>query len=67
VVNEIIALVVVSGANFLPVFNTGQLDALAYIFMRLHGRTNLVAEIFWACGYFRSGFLSSNHVLSRAF
>src|SRR5215467_13113651 len=30
VVNEILALVVIGGANFLPVFNTGQLDALAY-------------------------------------
>jgi len=57
VVNEIFALVVVSGANFLPVFNTGQLDALAYIFMRLHGRTNLVAEIFWGLWLFPFGLL----------
>src|SRR4026209_2174167 len=35
VVNEIVALVVVSGADFLSVFNTGQLNALAYILMRL--------------------------------
>jgi Domain of unknown function (DUF4386) len=47
VVNEIAALVVVSGADFLSVFDTGQLNALAYIFMRLHSRTILVAEIFW--------------------
>jgi hypothetical protein len=40
VVNEIVALVVVSGANFLSAFDTGQLDALAYILMRLHSRAN---------------------------
>ena len=47
VVNEVIALTVVSGADFLSVFDTGQLNALAYILMRLHSRAILVAEIFW--------------------
>jgi len=47
VVNEVVASIVVSGANFLSVFDTGQLDALAYILMRLHSRAILVAEIFW--------------------
>jgi len=47
VVNEVVALIVVNGANFLSVFDARQLDALAYILMRLHGRTILVAEIFW--------------------
>ena len=46
VVNEIVALVVVSGANFLSVFDTGQLNTLAYLSMRLHSRTILVAD-FW--------------------
>src|SRR5438132_1336325 len=41
VVNEIAALVVVSGADFLSVFDTGQLNTLAYLFMRLHSRTIL--------------------------
>src|SRR5215472_10762898 len=57
VVNEILALVVVSGANFLSVFDTGQLNALAYIFMRLHSRTILVAEIFWGLWLFPFGIL----------
>ena len=57
VVDEIFALVVVSSANFLSAFNTGQLDVLAYIFMRLHGRTTLVAEIFWGLWLFPFGFL----------
>jgi len=47
VVNEVVALTVVSGADFLSVFDTGQLNALAYILMRLHSRAILVAEIFW--------------------
>jgi len=57
VVNEILALVVVSGADFLSVFDTGQLNALAYIFMRLHSRTILVAEIFWGLWLFPFGIL----------
>jgi hypothetical protein len=47
VVNEVVALIVVSGADFLSVFDTGQLNTLAYILMRLHSRAILVAEIFW--------------------
>jgi len=47
VVNEVVALTVVSGADFLTVFDVRQLDALAYILMRLHSRAILVAEIFW--------------------
>ena len=47
VVNEVVALMVVSGADFLSVFDAGQLNALAYILMRLHSRAILVAEIFW--------------------
>jgi hypothetical protein len=46
VVNEVVALIVVSGADFLSVFDSGQLNVLAYILMRLHSRTLLVAEIF---------------------
>jgi hypothetical protein len=47
VVNEVVALIVVSGADFLSAFDGRQLDAIAYILMRLHGRAILVAEIFW--------------------
>jgi hypothetical protein len=47
VVNEIVALLIVGSADFLSGFDAGQLNALAYIFMRLHSRTNLIAEIFW--------------------
>ena len=57
VVNEIAALLVVSGANFLSVFDLGQLNALAYIFMRLHSRTNLVAYTVGALWFFPFGIL----------
>jgi Domain of unknown function (DUF4386) len=57
VVNEVAALIVVSGADFLSVFDAGQLNALAYIFMRLHGRAILVAEIFWGLWLFPFGIL----------
>src|SRR5215472_9428112 len=57
VVNEVVALTVVSGADFLSVFDTGQLNALAYILMRLHSRAILVAEIFWGLWLFPFGIL----------
>jgi Domain of unknown function (DUF4386) len=64
VVHELGALVAVSGANFLSVFDKSQLDALAYFFIRLHSRGVLVAEIFWGLWLFpfamlviRSGFI----------
>jgi len=57
VVNEVVALIVVSGADFLSVFDAGQLNALAYILMRLHSRAILVAEIFWGLWLFPFGIL----------
>ena len=47
VLNEIAVLVLVSGANFLSVFEKPQLDALAYLFLRLHSQGIIVAAIFW--------------------
>ncbi len=64
VLNEIAALVLISGADFLSVFEKGQLDALAYLFLRLHGQGIFVAQIFWGLWLFpfailviRSGFI----------
>ena len=68
VLNEIAALVLASGAKFLSAFETRQLDALAYLFLRLHGQGFVVAQIFWGLWLFpfgilviRSGFIP--HVL----
>jgi hypothetical protein len=57
VVNEVVALIFVGGADFLSVFDARQLDALAYILMRLHSRAILVAEIFWGLWLFPFGIL----------
>ncbi len=52
VVNEIAALILVRGAPFLSVFDTSQLDALAYLFLRLHTQGINVAAIFWGLWLF---------------
>src|SRR5437773_1703269 len=64
VLNDIAALILVSGADFLSVFDKGQLDALAYLFLRLHIQGFVVAAIFWGLWLFpfailviRSGFI----------
>jgi len=57
VLNEIAALVLVRGADFLSVFETRQLDALALLFLRLHGQGLVVASIFWGLWLFPFGIL----------
>ena len=57
VLNEIAALVLASGADFLSVFSKPQLDSLAYLFLRLHGRGINVASIFWGLWLFPFGLL----------
>jgi len=67
VLNDVAALNLAGaagGANFLSVFDAHQRDALAYVFLRLHGQGILVAQIFWGLWLFplgicvmRSGFI----------
>jgi hypothetical protein len=57
VLNDIAALVLVSGADFLSVFEKPQLDALAYLFLRLHSQGITVASIFWGLWLFPFGML----------
>lgn len=57
VVNEIAALILVSGAKFLSVFEKPQLDALAFLFLRLHAQGIIVASIFWGLWLFPFGML----------
>lgn len=57
VLNEIAALMLVSGANFLAVFERRQLDALAFLFFRLHGQGLNVASIFWGAWLLPFGML----------
>lgn len=63
-INEFVALLLLSGGDYLRVFTTDQLQALAFLFLRVHGRGGSIAFIFWGLwlfplGYlvFRSGFL----------
>src|SRR5213082_2153491 len=62
--NNIAALTLFRGADFLAVFDKPQRDALAYLFVRLHSQGILINEIFWGIWLFpfgllvfRSGFL----------
>jgi hypothetical protein len=62
--NNIAALVLFRGGEFLTVFDKGQRDALGMLFIRLHSQGILIDEIFWGLWLFpfgllvfRSGFL----------
>jgi hypothetical protein len=62
--NNLAALILFRGADFLAVFDKPQLNALGYLFIRLHGQSIFMNEIFWGLWLFpfgllvfRSGFL----------
>ena len=50
--NSVAALVLVRGADFLSAFDKTQRDAMAMLFLNLHGRGFVVAEIFWGLWLF---------------
>jgi len=50
--NSIAALVLVRGADFLSIFEKPQREALAMLFLKLHGQGIVVAEIFWGLWLF---------------
>lgn len=63
-VNDAAALILVRGAPYLDVFDKAERDALALLFLRLHGQVVIAAEMLWgiwllplAILVFRSGFL----------
>jgi Domain of unknown function (DUF4386) len=55
--NSIAALALVRGADFLSVFEKAQREAIAMLFLNLHGRGIVVAEIFWGLWLFPLGLL----------
>jgi hypothetical protein len=57
VLNDVAALILVSGADFLAAFEQRQLDAMAYLFIRLHQQGISVASIFWGLWLFPFGML----------
>src|SRR5947207_1554145 len=50
--NSIAALILVRGADFLSIFDKPQRDALAMLFLKLHGQGFVIAEIFWGLWLF---------------
>ncbi len=58
VLNDIAAATLASGPDFLAVFSRAELDALAYLFLRLHGRGIVIASIFWGLWLFPFGLLA---------
>ena len=58
VLNEIAALTLVDGADFLTGVPRPQLDALAYLFLRLHSRGIAIAAIFWGLWLLPFGLLA---------
>ena len=46
-----------NNADYLKVFPNDQLQALAYLFLRLHGQGLLIAQIFWGLWLFPMGYL----------
>jgi Domain of unknown function (DUF4386) len=56
-VNSFAALLLVHGADFLATFDKTQRDALAMLFINLHGRGLVVAEMFWGLWLFPLGLL----------
>ncbi|HTT32246.1 MAG TPA: DUF4386 domain-containing protein [Methylomirabilota bacterium] len=64
VLNSIAALTILRGPDYLSVFSQPQREALAMLFLKLHGQGFLIAEIFWGLWLvpfgvlvFKSGFL----------
>jgi len=55
--NSIAALTLVRGADFLSVLDKTQREALAMLFIKMHGQGFVVAEIFWGLWLFPLGLL----------
>ena len=52
VLNDAAALTLVHGADFLSVFGKPQRDALAMLFLHMHGQETVASEIFWGLWLF---------------
>ena len=57
VINDVAALILVRGPDFLVVFDKAQRDALAMLFLRLYNYGQFIAEIFWGLWLFPLGLL----------
>jgi hypothetical protein len=64
VLNDLAALTLARGPAFLSAFDRPQLDALSYLFLRMHNQGVILAQVFWGLWLFpfgiavmRSGFI----------
>ncbi|HST30616.1 MAG TPA: DUF4386 domain-containing protein, partial [Chthoniobacterales bacterium] len=57
VLNDVAALILFRGGEFLVVFEKTQRDALAMLFLRLYSHGQFIAEIFWGLWLFPLGLL----------
>ncbi len=55
--NQIAALIILSGADFLSVFEKPELESIAYVFLRLHSQGIQIIQIFWGLWLFPFGLL----------
>ena len=55
--NSLAVLQFLNNADYLKVFQNDQLQALAYLFLRLHSQGFLIAQIFWGLWLFPMGYL----------
>jgi len=55
--NSIAALVLMRGSDFLSILEKPQRDALAMLFLKLHGQGFVVSELFWGLWVFPLGLL----------
>jgi hypothetical protein len=55
--NSLVALALVRGADFLSIVERPQRDAFAMLFLNLHGRGLVIAELFWGLWLFPLGLL----------
>ncbi len=56
-INQLGALIALSGADFLSVFDKPELDAIAYLFIRLNSWGIQIIQIFWGLWLFPFGIL----------
>jgi hypothetical protein len=59
-INQSVALVLVSGAEFLSVFDRSEINAMLMLFLKLHGEGIAIAELFWGLWLFPFGQLVYN-------
>ena len=55
--NQIAALIILSGADFLSVFEKPELESIAYVYLRLHSQGIQIIQIFWGLWLFPFGLL----------